>query len=200
MKLALVLSAFASALPFTSSPALAQQAAELYMPGINYKLPGVLVTAAQIETLKKNMLEHKAVDVPLNMIEMGGHQAGLSLVIRLKGAGNNPVLHDLVSEVYHVLEGAGTMVIGGELINPTRRPISRGNGPGLSATDVRGGQTLRVSKGDVLFVPAGTPHRFVSTDEVVVYTVTRLDPTKATPLQPTTTTVPTTSNTGTPVR
>jgi quercetin dioxygenase-like cupin family protein len=68
----------------------------------------------------------------------------------------------------------------------------------LSAEDVKGGQTFRVSKGDVLFVPAGTAHRFVSTDEMVVYTVTRLDPTKATPLQATSTTVPTTSNTGSP--
>ena len=200
MKFALILASVALAPLLTPSVALAQQGSNPYMPGVNYKLPGVLVTAAQIETLKKAMLEQNATDVPMNMIEMGGHQAGLSLVVRLKGRGNNPVAHDLVSEVYHVLEGSGTMVIGGELINPTRRPTSRGNGPGLSAEDVRGGQTFRIAKGDVLFVPAGTAHRFVSTDEIVVYTVTRLDPGKATPLQPTSTTVPATSNTGSPQR
>jgi mannose-6-phosphate isomerase-like protein (cupin superfamily) len=199
MKLRFIPGAVALTLALTPSIAHSQEGSDLYMKGINYKLPGVLVTAAQIETLKKGMLEKDATDVPMNMIEMGGHQAGLSLVVRAKG-GTNPVVHDLVSEVYHVLEGSGTMVIGGELIKPTRRPTSRGNGPGLSAQDVKGGQTFRISKGDVLFVPAGTAHRFVSTDGIVVYTVTRLDPTKATPLQSTSTTVPTTSNTSGPQR
>jgi len=208
MKLGLTLGAVVVALPLTIAMALAQQPAanrqqdskDLYMPGVNYKLPGVLVTAAQIDTMKKNMLAKKATDVPINMVEMGGHQAGLSLVVRQKGEVSDPVIHDLVSEVYHVLEGSGTMVIGGELVNPTRRPFSRGNGPGLSAKEVRGGQTFKISKGDVLLVPAGTSHRFISTDDIVVYTVTRFDPTKATPLQSTSTTVPDTPITGTPPR
>jgi mannose-6-phosphate isomerase-like protein (cupin superfamily) len=209
MKLALTFGALALALPLTTSVVLAQQpgankrpqdSKDLYMSGVNYKLPGVLVTAAQIETMKKNMLAKKATDVPINMVEMGGHQAGLSLVIRQKGQPTDPVIHDLVSEVYHVLEGSGTMMIGGDLVNPTRRPTSRGNGPGLSAKEVRGGQTFKISKGDVLLVPAGTSHRFITTDDIVVYTVTRLDPTKATPLQATSTIVPDTSNTGSQLR
>ena len=199
MKIALTLGLVASTLVCTPSLALSQQAPALYIPGVNYKLPGVMVTAAQIDTMKKNMLAKDAIDVPINMVEMGGHQAGVSLVIR-KGPSAAPVLHDLVSEVYHVYEGTGTFNIGGELVNPTRRPTSRGNGPGLTGTDVRGGQQFKLGKGDVLFVPAGTVHRFVSSDNMVVYTVTRMDPTKATPLQATSTDVPDTSNTGAPVR
>lgn len=199
MKIAITSGVVAFALVLAPSLALSQKASDLYMPGVNYKLPGVMVTAAQIETMKKNMLAKDAIDVPINMVTMGDHQAGLSLVIR-KGPTAAPVLHDLVSEVYHVYEGSGTFHIGGELVNPTRRAPSRGNGPGLSGTDVKGGQEFKLAKGDVLFVPAGTVHRFVASDNMVVYTVTRMDPTKATPLQATSTEVPDTSNTGAPQR
>jgi mannose-6-phosphate isomerase-like protein (cupin superfamily) len=199
MRIALTSPVLVLALVFAPSVALSQKAPDLYMPGVNYKLPGVMVTAAQIETMKKNMLAKSAIDVPINMVEMGGHQAGLSLVIR-KGPSAAPVLHDLVSEVYHVYEGSGTFHIGGELVNPTRRAASRGNGPGLNGTDVKGGQQFKLSKGDVLFVPAGTVHRFISSDNMVVYTVTRMDRTNTTPLQTTSTEVPDTSNLGAPFR
>ena len=82
--------------------------------------------------MKKNMLAKGAVDVPINMVDMSGAQAGLSLVIR-QGKTYAPVLHDLVSEVYHIYEGSGVFEIGGELVNPTRRPASRGDGPGLNS-------------------------------------------------------------------
>jgi mannose-6-phosphate isomerase-like protein (cupin superfamily) len=161
--------------------------AQLYIPGINYKLPAVLVTAADIARTRQQMDEKKQDDIPMRMVDCGGgesgHQVGLSLVSRRKGQSNAGAVHDLVSEVYHVLEGAGTMILGGTLTNPKRRPVSAGNGPGISGDGIDGGVRMRIAKGDVLIIPAGTPHRFESTEEFTLYTVVRVDAEKVTPLQ-----------------
>ena len=108
---------------------------------------------------------------------------GVSLVLRQKGQSTAGVAHDQVSEVYHVLEGGGTMILGGKLIAPERRPDSGGNGPGISGKGIEGGVRTRISKGDVLIIPAGTPHRFESADEFTLYTVVRVDAEKVAPLK-----------------
>ena len=92
----------------------------LYLPNHHYDLPATLVTAAQIQAHKAKMLADKDEDVPLNMVKSGGtgdkHQVGISVVYRLKGQSNPTyAVHDDVGEVYHVLEGAGTMLLGGKL-------------------------------------------------------------------------------------
>ncbi len=93
--------------------AQAQAAPPLYAPGVNYSLPSVVVTAEEIEATKKEMLANKTIDVAIRMAETGGPRVGVSLVYRVKGPGNAPVVHDYVSEVYQILEGSGTLVTGG---------------------------------------------------------------------------------------
>lgn len=164
-----------------------QASPALYMPGINYNLPAVLVTAADIARTRKEMEAKKDDDVPIRMVDggggEGGHYVGVSLVSRARGQTTNGAVHDKVSEVYHVLEGSGTMILGGKLRNAKRRPVSDGNGPGISGDGIDGGVSTRIAKGDVLIIPAGTPHRFESTDQFTLYTVTRVDAEKVTPLQ-----------------
>jgi hypothetical protein len=41
----------------------------------------------------------------------------------------------------------------------------------------------RYDLGDMLIIPAGTPHRFEAADEYTLYTVARVDAEKVTPLQ-----------------
>ena len=105
-----------------------QPEAPLYMPGINYNLPTVKVSAAEIERTRSEMVEKRQVDIPIRMIDCGGdeggHQVGVSLVVRFKGQLYAGAVHDQVSEVYHILGGAGTMVVGGKLTNAKRRPVA----------------------------------------------------------------------------
>ena len=77
----------------------------LVLPGHRYDLPATLITAAQIEAHKKNMIAAKNDDVPMNMVKAGGgsdkHQVGISVVTRNKGQKNpNYAVHDDVAEVY----------------------------------------------------------------------------------------------------
>lgn len=159
----------------------------LELPNHRYDLPGTLLTAAQIEAHKAKMLAAERDDVPMNMVKIGGgsskYQAGISLVYRLKGQSNpNFAVHDDVAEVYHVLEGKGRMLLGGRLTDWKRRPTSAGNGLGSGGTKSEGSKEITIAKGDVLIIPAGTPHRWLMADEFTAYTVVRIDPDGVAPL------------------
>ncbi len=158
----------------------------VYLPDHNYDLPATHITAAQIRAHKLKMIADKKDDVPMNMVKIGGagnkHQAGISIVYRLKGQSNQYAVHDDVAEVYHILEGSGTMLLGGKLTDAKRRPPSPGNGMGLSGTESVGAKEVNLAQGDVLIIPAGTPHKFKMANEFTVYTVVRIDPDGVTPL------------------
>jgi mannose-6-phosphate isomerase-like protein (cupin superfamily) len=159
----------------------------LYLPNHHYDLPATLITAAQIQTHKAKMIADKDDDVPINMVKMGGagdrHQVGISVVYRRQGQSNPTyAVHDDVAEVYHVLEGTGTMLLGGKLTDGKRRPTSAGNGMGSVGTRSDGAKEIRIAKGDVLIIPAGTPHRWLMADEFTSYTVVRIDPEGVTPI------------------
>ena len=175
----------------TAAPAVAQQPTNdpspLMLSGHRYDLPGTLITAAQIEAHKKNMLAAKVDDVPMNMVKAGGgsdkHQVGISVVNRNKGQKNpNYAVHDDVAEVYYVLEGKGHMKLGGKISDWKRRPVSAGNGRGSAGTTSVGARDVTIAKGDVLIIPAGTPHKWEDAEEFTSYIVVRMDPDAVAPL------------------
>jgi mannose-6-phosphate isomerase-like protein (cupin superfamily) len=159
----------------------------LVLPGHRYDLPATLITAAQIEAHKKNMIAAKDDDIPMNMVKAGGgadtHQVGISVVTRGKGQKNpNYAVHDDVAEVYYVLEGKGHMKLGGKITDWKRRPVSAGNGRGSAGTTAIGARDVTITKGDVLIIPAGTPHKWENADEFTSYVVVRVDPDGIAPL------------------
>jgi quercetin dioxygenase-like cupin family protein len=90
--------------------------------------------------------------------------------------------------VYQVLEGSATLVTGGTIVNPQRRTSSQEevtqiNGPGVSGTSIDGGVSRRITKGDMVIIPAGTPHWFPEIQETIAYTVVRVDPSRVVTLK-----------------
>jgi mannose-6-phosphate isomerase-like protein (cupin superfamily) len=61
-------------------------------------------------------------------------------------------IHENDAELFVVIEGAGTMTLGGTLINPTR------NGTNLQAATAQGGTPYKLAKGDMILVPENTAH------------------------------------------
>jgi mannose-6-phosphate isomerase-like protein (cupin superfamily) len=95
--------------------------------------------------------------------------------------------HSLVSEIYYILSGGGTNVLGPELVDavprpPTNEAVMRLNGPGHNAADIRNGETVELRPGDVLVIPAGTGHQFTRIDDHITYLMIRVDPDKVVPL------------------
>ena len=157
------------------------------LPGHRYDLPSTLITAAQIEAHKQKMVDAKLTDIPMNMVKAGGgsdaHQVGVSVVNRYKGQKNPTyVVHDDVAEVYYVIEGKGHMKIGGKITDWQRRPVSAGNGRGSAGTTSVGAQDVTIAKGDMLIIPAGTPHKWEDAEEFTSYVVVRIDPDGVAPL------------------
>jgi glc operon protein GlcG len=64
-------------------------------------------------------------------------------------------VHDRETDVLYIVDGEATVVTGGTMLG------GKTTGPGQRrGTDIQGGQTQRLTKGDVLVVQAGTPHWF----------------------------------------
>jgi mannose-6-phosphate isomerase-like protein (cupin superfamily) len=64
-------------------------------------------------------------------------------------------VHEKEAELFYVLDGAGTLVTGGKLVDEKRT-----NDANLSGTSIAGGVTKQIKKGDFVLVPEGVPHHF----------------------------------------
>jgi mannose-6-phosphate isomerase-like protein (cupin superfamily) len=78
------------------------------------------------------------------------------------------IAHPDGTEVHHIIDGAATFVTGGTIVRPAA------GGRGATAT-IEGGQSRRVAKGDVILVPAGTPHWYKELDGTLTYLEVRFD-------------------------
>jgi hypothetical protein len=87
-----------------------------------------------------------------------------------------------------VICGAGTLVLGPDIVNRQRRPatmrtVREFNGPGNNGSDITGGVAHQIKAGDVVVIPAGTGHWFTKIDDHIDYLMVRIDPDKVTPLK-----------------
>jgi len=71
-------------------------------------------------------------------------------------------VHETEAELFYVIDGGGTFVVGGELTEPQRT-----NAQNLTGKAITGGTTQKVSKGDFMLVPAGAPHWFSAIDGTI---------------------------------
>jgi mannose-6-phosphate isomerase-like protein (cupin superfamily) len=121
-------------------------------------------------------------DTPIRMVDVGGYNVGVGVLYRGKGISpSGSSSHDKVTEIFELIEGSGTLVTGGEIVNAQRRDgtselVSGVSGPGISGSAIQGGTSRHVSKGDMVIIPAGTPHWFSVVDEPIKLTVVRVDP------------------------
>ena len=67
-------------------------------------------------------------------------------------------LHEKDAELMIVLQGAGNIVTGGKLVDEKRN-----NANNLSGSSITGGNSQAVGVGDMLIVPANTPHQVIPT-------------------------------------
>ena len=92
---------------------------------------------------------------------------GLIVLAQRRGAGEVEV-HEKTNHVFIIVEGEATFVTGGTLVG------YRETAPGQRrAPSVQGGETHHLTKGDVITIPAKTPHWFkeVPTKTIAYYAV-----------------------------
>jgi mannose-6-phosphate isomerase-like protein (cupin superfamily) len=103
-------------------------------------------------------------DMATAAVENSDHYR-INIVRRTKPAG--AVAHPEGTEVHHIIEGAGTLVTGGSMVRST-------SGRGGGAT-IEGGRSRRVAKGDVILIPAGTPHWYKDLEGTITYLEVRFE-------------------------
>ena len=151
--------------------------------------PGTFIPAAELEGYAKKALAEKLLDQQVRDIDIGKAHIGIVHRGRLeKPAPDSVAEHDQISEVYHVLSGAATLVLGPDIVNRQRRPatmrtVVEFNGPGNNGSEVRDGVAYEIKAGDMVVIPAGTGHWFTRIEDHVDYIMVRIDPDQVTPLK-----------------
>jgi glc operon protein GlcG len=69
-------------------------------------------------------------------------------------------------DIMYVIRGAATLVTGGDVVDP--KTVSPGE---IRGPRIEGGMARRISSGDVIHVPSGTPHWFQKVDAPFTYYV-----------------------------
>jgi mannose-6-phosphate isomerase-like protein (cupin superfamily) len=153
--------------------------------------PGYYIPESELQAYTQKAIAEKLTDQQVRDVEIGKAHIGIGMVHRGrldKPAPNSVAEHDQVSEVYHVISGSATLVLGPDIVDRQRRPATQRtvrefNGPGNNGSDIRNGVAHNIKAGDVVIIPAGTGHWFTKIDDHIDYLMIRIDPDKVTPLK-----------------
>ena len=127
---------------------------------------GMVVSADGVPTVVTYVPNSKVTEV----MTKGGeilNDKGLIILANRRGAGEVEV-HDKTNHIFIIVEGEATFVTGGTLVG------AKNTAPGqIRAASLNGGQTHQLKKGDVITVPAKTPHwwKEVSTKTIAYYAI-----------------------------
>jgi Cupin len=143
------------------------------------------LTAADVAVATKQLPPKAAVDRALRTLDAGAANVGIFIVHRPEEPDQGCTIehdtleNDKTTSILFVLDGAGTIVTGGKLINPT--PLAPDDpdlpllGNGSRGTGIQGGESRRITKGDIVIIPAGVPHGLSAIEKSITYEVVRVD-------------------------
>jgi mannose-6-phosphate isomerase-like protein (cupin superfamily) len=113
--------------------------------------PVVVMSAQSVEDLKQKLKPGNKTE---ELIDSSGMELRVAVQHENNRVGAAAELHDGSDDVYYVLEGEATLVLGGKLDSPKEVEPGEWRSP-----NILGGKTIEISKGDLVVVPRGTPHQ-----------------------------------------
>ncbi len=130
-------------------------------------------------------------DQQVRTVDVGG---GLNIAIGVlhrgatstdEGEGVSSIAHHNIIEVYYVLSGSGILVTGGEVVREREIPaaseiVKELVGPSVLRT-ISGGESVVISEGDAVIIPAGISHGFSKILDSITYLSIRVDPDQVLP-------------------
>ncbi len=149
------------ALVLIATAARAQQPAPSAGPARDMT-PHTFTSAADVQALiAKAKSERK--DGQANVTERILMLAPYSANLEYRASIGTAAIHEKDAEFFYVIDGSGTLVTGGKLVDEKRT-----NPANLSGSAIEGGTSQHVAKGDFIVVPEGTAHWFSSLDGAIV--------------------------------
>jgi mannose-6-phosphate isomerase-like protein (cupin superfamily) len=145
--------------------------------------PVVAITSGDIDAvLKHTGSEGAGTDRQIKVADLGAYRLGVGVLHRgatRPGAPVGAISHSEVTEVFYVVSGAATLVTGGTVENQQQFPpetefVRLAVGPSSGGT-FKGGDRRHLAAGDVVIVPAGTPHGFDDIGDQITYLSIRPD-------------------------
>lgn len=86
------------------------------------------------------------------LVRYGNHYTMLAL----REATGSSELHEHEADIFVIQGGAATLVTGGKMVNPhTTTPGE------IRGSSIEGGERHRIASGDIVHIPAGTPHQLL---------------------------------------
>ena len=142
-----------AALAVMALPAMAQTPTQPLL----YASPADVAAAAARSKAAASLSAEVLVALPL-----------LRLSVEYRGKPTPASVHEKNNELIKVVDGAGTLTMGGTLKDEKRRDASN-----LTGTGIVGGRSYPLVKGSYMFIPAGTPHHFssVGDDGLMITTI-----------------------------
>jgi len=129
-------------------------------------------------------------DQQIRAVDVGKSHVDVGVVYRngAQAAGSAVAEHDLVSEVYYIIDGSATLVTGSDIVGWKARPADNQavrllNGPGGNGESIRNGVAHELKAGDSIVIPAGVGHLFTKVNGHIEYLMVRIDPDKVTPIK-----------------
>jgi mannose-6-phosphate isomerase-like protein (cupin superfamily) len=113
--------------------------------------PFVVMSAQSLDDLQKTLQPDNKTS---ELIESGGMQLRVAVQHEKNKVGAPAELHDASDDVYYVLEGSATLILGGKLADPKETDAGEWRSPRIID-----GKTFVINKGDLVIVPRGTPHQ-----------------------------------------
>ena len=90
------------------------------------------------------------------------------MMMKRTGVGHVEV-HDKETDTFYVLDGSAILVTGGTMAGGHATKPNQQQG-----SSIQGGQTYSLTKGDVIVIPAGTPHWFKQVPKSISYYVVKI--------------------------
>src|SRR5499426_137351 len=123
------------------------------------------ITQADLATVLKTMPPDGVTDQQIRVVDIGKYNVAVGLLHRSAKAKQTAISHAQVTELYHIIKGAGTFVTGGTMVQPTESPADGTTvkvlvGPSTNGQSIESGQSRKIGPGDVIVVPPGVAHWF----------------------------------------
>jgi mannose-6-phosphate isomerase-like protein (cupin superfamily) len=113
--------------------------------------PFVVMSGQSLDELQKSLQPDNKTS---ELIDSAGMQLRVAVQHEKNRSGAPAELHDASDDVYYVLDGSATLVLGGKLEDPKETDPGEWRSPRIID-----GKTFEIKKGDLIVVPRGTPHQ-----------------------------------------
>jgi mannose-6-phosphate isomerase-like protein (cupin superfamily) len=100
-----------------------------------------------------------------------GNFGNHSLMTSYRDSNGEAEVHEKVADVFIVRSGSATLMIGGKVVAPKTTAPNE-----IRGTSIEGGEKHTIEAGDIVNIPANTPHQvLVEKGKVVTYDVVKIN-------------------------